>query len=73
MAKFCLSIAALGMFVLGIVVGDQHIKLKALEREREAYEWRKYTCQSILNDPITRRIMCAQQNKAKGDRYEQSK
>jgi len=33
-------------------------ELEVLKREKEAYDWRNFTCKTLLDDPVTKQIYC---------------
>lgn len=39
------------------------IYTRSLEREKEAHQWRNFTCDVLLSEPKTRAIMCAKKFK----------
>jgi len=56
--KKALIIMSTTIAVLSIAVYYLWVEVKSLEREREAYKWRNFTCQVLLSEPKYRAIMC---------------
>ena len=56
--KKVLIVMSTAIVVLSIAVYYLWAEVKALEREREAYKWRNFTCDVLLSEPKTRAIMC---------------
>lgn len=42
-----------------VLLAASHEEISALKREREAHNWRYFTCRTLLDDPQTRAIMDA--------------
>lgn len=55
MTRYLLYVYAALMTFLVI---DKMFDVRNLERERSAHQWRQFSCKTLLDDPVTRRIMC---------------
>jgi len=53
------SIPFIVIIALVILSGDLYCKNTELKKEIASYEMKKFTCQTLLSDKVTRKIMCA--------------
>jgi len=58
--KYILRLFTLLIIIfLLILSGDLYCKNTELKKEIKQYEMKKFTCQTLLSDKVTRKIMCA--------------
>jgi len=56
--KIAIFLLVILSLLLGYIAISKIYEVKYLLHEKEAYQWRNFTCKTLLDDPVTKQIFC---------------